>query len=51
MVYYDTAILKELERHFFTIQNQTEVPDNTIRMPAKTLAQCGAQEQEEDFPF
>ena len=44
MVYYDAAILKEIERHFFAIQNQTEVPDNTIQIPTKTLAQCCAQE-------
>lgn len=44
MVYYDAAILKEIKRHFFAIQNQTEVPDNYIQMPTKTLAQCCAQE-------
>ena len=37
MVYYEAAILKEIERHFFAIQNQTEVPDYTIQMPARTL--------------
>ena len=43
MVYYDAAILKEIERHFLAIQNQSEVPDNYIRMPTKALAQCSAQ--------
>ena len=35
MVYYDAAILKEIERHFFAIQDQTEVPDNYIQRPTR----------------
>jgi YgiT-type zinc finger domain-containing protein len=36
MVYYDAAVLKEIERHFFAIQSKTEEPDRYIEMPAKT---------------
>ncbi len=43
MVYYDAAVLKEIERHFFAIQNQSEAPDNYIQMPTKALARCSAQ--------
>ena len=35
MTYYDAAVLKEIERRFFAIQNKTEEPDRYIEMPAK----------------
>lgn len=44
MVYYDAGILKEIERHFFAIENKTEAPDRYIQMPTKKLARYCAQE-------
>ena len=38
MVYYDAAVLKEIEQRFFAIQNQTEAPDRYIEMPEKAYA-------------
>ncbi|MFQ5340319.1 MAG: type II toxin-antitoxin system MqsA family antitoxin [Anaerolineae bacterium] len=38
MVYYDAAVLKEIERRFFAIQCEAEQPDRYIKMPAKTYA-------------
>lgn len=38
MVYYDAAVLKEIERRFFAIRQQKERPDRYIRMPAVTYA-------------
>jgi len=38
MVYYDAAVLKEIERRFFAIQRQTEKPDRVIQMPATAFA-------------
>ena len=38
MVYYDAAILKEIERRFFAIQEKTEQPDRYINMPAAVYA-------------
>jgi YgiT-type zinc finger domain-containing protein len=38
MVYYDAAVLKEIERRFFAIKNSDEQPDRYIRMPAKAFA-------------
>jgi YgiT-type zinc finger domain-containing protein len=38
MVYYDAAVLKEIERRFFAIQRQTEQPDRVIQMPAMAFA-------------
>ncbi|MFH1927243.1 MAG: hypothetical protein ABIK79_15595, partial [Chloroflexota bacterium] len=38
MIYYDAAVLKEIERRFFAIQNKTEEPDRYIEMPAKAYA-------------
>jgi YgiT-type zinc finger domain-containing protein len=38
MIYYDAVVLKEIEQHFFAIQNKTEVPDRYIEMPAKSYA-------------
>jgi len=35
MIYYDAAVLKEIEGHFFAIQNKTEEPDRYIQVPAK----------------
>jgi YgiT-type zinc finger domain-containing protein len=34
MVYYDAAVLKEIERRFFAIRQKKEQPDRYIRMPA-----------------
>ena len=33
MIYYDAAVLKEIERRFFSIQNKREEPDQYIEMP------------------
>jgi len=33
MIYYDAAVLKEIERRFFAIQRNTEKPDRYIQMP------------------
>ncbi|MBM3302257.1 MAG: type II toxin-antitoxin system MqsA family antitoxin [Deltaproteobacteria bacterium] len=33
MVYYDAAVLKEIERRFFAIHSRTEQPDRYIEMP------------------
>jgi YgiT-type zinc finger domain-containing protein len=38
MVYYDAAVLKEIERRFFAIHQNVEQPDHYIRMPAKAYA-------------
>ena len=38
MVYYDAAVLKTIEQHFFAIQNNVEEPDRTIEMPEKAYA-------------
>ena len=38
MVYYDAAVLKEIERHFFAIQQKTEKPDRYVEIPEKSLA-------------
>ncbi len=35
MIYYDAAVLEEIERRFFAIQNKTEEPDCYIEVPAK----------------
>ena len=35
MVYFDAAVLKEIERRFFAIQNNTEEPDRYIEVPEK----------------
>ena len=35
MVYYDAAVLKEIERRFFAIQDKEEEPDQYIEMPTK----------------
>ncbi|MBI5184696.1 MAG: type II toxin-antitoxin system MqsA family antitoxin [Nitrospinae bacterium] len=38
MIYYDAAVLKEIEHHFFAIQHKTEKPDRYIEMPEKAYA-------------
>jgi len=38
MVYYDAAVLKEIEQHFLAIQNRTEQPDCYVEMPARAYA-------------
>jgi YgiT-type zinc finger domain-containing protein len=38
MVYYDAAVLKEIERRFFAIQRKAEEPDRYIEMPEKAYA-------------
>jgi YgiT-type zinc finger domain-containing protein len=38
MVYYDAAVMKEIERRFFAIKRKDEEPDRYINMPAKTYA-------------
>lgn len=35
MVYYDAAVLKEIERRFFAIHQKAEEPDRYIKMPSK----------------
>ena len=36
-VYYDAAVLKEIERHFFAIRQNAEKPDRYVQMPQKAL--------------
>ncbi len=38
MVYYDAAVLKEIERRFFAIQKKTEDPDRYLEIPEKAYA-------------
>ena len=38
MVYYDAAVLKEIEQRFLAIQRRDEEPDRYITMPEKTYA-------------
>lgn len=38
MVYYDAAVLKKIEQHFFAIESKAEKPDRYIQMPAKSLS-------------
>ena len=38
MIYYDMAVLKEIERQFFAIQSKTEEPDMYLEVPTKTFA-------------
>lgn len=33
MIYYAAAVLKEIERRFFAIQENSEKPDRIIQMP------------------
>jgi hypothetical protein len=39
MVYYDAAVLKEIERRFFAIRNKAEEPDRYINMPEKSFVE------------
>jgi YgiT-type zinc finger domain-containing protein len=38
MIYYDAAVLKEIERRFFAIQENSEEPDRYIQMPTAAYA-------------
>ena len=38
MIYYDAAVLKEIERRFLAIQRKTEKPDRYIEVPEKSYA-------------
>ncbi|MEZ4661874.1 MAG: YgiT-type zinc finger protein [Caldilineaceae bacterium] len=38
MIYYDAAVLKEIERRFFVIQENIEKPDRYIQMPTAAFA-------------
>jgi YgiT-type zinc finger domain-containing protein len=38
MTYYDAAVLKEIERRFFAIQQKTEQPDRYLEIPEKSYA-------------
>lgn len=35
MKYYDAAVLEEIERRFFAIENKTEQPDRYVQVPEK----------------
>jgi len=36
MIYYDAAVIKEIERRFFAIHQQKERPDSYIEIPSKS---------------
>ncbi len=38
MIYYDAAVLKEIERRFFAIHGKTEEPDRYIKVPEQAYA-------------
>ena len=38
MIYYDAVVLKEIEKQFFAIHNNSEEPDQYIEMPTKAYA-------------
>ncbi len=38
MVYYQAAVLKEIERYFFAIERNEEQPDRVLRVPEKSFA-------------
>jgi hypothetical protein len=38
MVYYDAAVLKEIERRFMAIERRDELPDRYISIPEKAYA-------------
>ncbi len=38
MIYYDAAVLKEIERRFLAIEHKTEEPDRYIEVPEKAYA-------------
>jgi YgiT-type zinc finger domain-containing protein len=35
MIYYDAAVLKEIERRCFAIHQQKEMPDSRLKFPAR----------------
>ncbi|MBM3128388.1 MAG: type II toxin-antitoxin system MqsA family antitoxin [Chloroflexi bacterium] len=37
-MYYDAAVLKEIERRFFAIREKIEQPDRYVQMPQKAYA-------------
>jgi YgiT-type zinc finger domain-containing protein len=37
-IYYDAAVLKEIERRFFAICQQQEMPDSYIQIPSKSYS-------------
>lgn len=37
MIYYNAAVLKEIEPRFFAIHSKAEEPDRYIEMPAKAF--------------
>lgn len=37
-MYYDAAVLKEIERRFFAIRENVEKPDRYVQMPQKAYA-------------
>lgn len=38
MIYYDAAVLKEVERRFFAIHRKQEQPDRMIQLPTAVYA-------------
>lgn len=38
MIYYDAAVLNEIERRFFAIDRKAEQPDRYIQIPEKAYA-------------
>lgn len=38
MIYYDAAVLKEIERRFFAIDENRETPDRYLNIPEKSYA-------------
>jgi YgiT-type zinc finger domain-containing protein len=38
MVYYSAKVLKEIESHFFAIENKTEEPDEYLAIPTLDLS-------------
>lgn len=39
MIYYDAAVLKEIERRFFAILHKEELPDPYLQIPSALFAQ------------
>ena len=38
MIYYSAAVLKEIERRFFAIQEKREIPERVIQVPTTRFA-------------
>lgn len=38
MMYYEAAVLKEIERRFFAIQRHDELPDEYLQIPTAVFA-------------